>query len=55
VDFGELGIEAMTAEAMQARINTWIAGVYEQRTHAGIGRSPFAQAASWSGEVRRIS
>lgn len=55
VDFGELGIEAMTAEAMQARINTWIAGVYEQRTHAGLGRSPFAQAASWSGEVRRIA
>jgi putative transposase len=55
VDFGELGIEAMTAEAMQARINTWLAGGYEQRTHAGIGMSPFARAASWAGDVRRIS
>ncbi len=55
VDFGDLGIEAMTAEAMQARINAWLAGGYEQRTHAGLGRSPFAQAASWTGEVRRIA
>ena len=55
VDFGELGIEAMTAEVMQARINTWLAGVYEQRSHGGIGTSPFAKAASWSGEVRRIA
>jgi transposase InsO family protein len=55
VDFGELGIEAMTAEALQAQINPWIAGVYEQRTHAGIGLSPFARTASWTGEVRRIS
>jgi putative transposase len=54
VDFGELGIEAMTAEALQAQINTWLAGVYEQRTHAGIGLSPFARTASWTGEVRRI-
>lgn len=55
VDFGELGLEAMTAEAMQGRINTWLAGIYEQRAHASLGRSPFAQAASWTGEVRRIS
>ncbi len=55
VDFGELGVEAMTAEALQAQINPWIAGVYEQRTHAGIGLSPFARTASWTGEVRRIS
>lgn len=54
VDFGELGLEAMTAEAMQGRINTWLAGIYEQRAHASLGRSPFAQAASWTGEVRRI-
>ena len=54
VDFGELGIEAMTAEVLQAQINTWLAGVYEQRAHGGIGVSPFARAASWTGEVRRI-
>lgn len=54
VDFGEMGAEAMTAEVMQEKINTWLAGVYEQRTHGGIGMSPFAKAASWGGEVRRI-
>ncbi|WP_300335575.1 transposase family protein [Accumulibacter sp.] len=55
VDFGELGIEAMTAEVMQERINTWLAGIYEQREHAGIAMSPFEKAASWTGEVRRIT
>lgn len=55
VDFGELGIEAMSGEVLQAQINTWLAGIYEQREHASLaGRSPFAQAASWSGETRRI-
>ena len=54
VDFGDLGVEAMTAEVLQGTINTWLAGVYEQRTHSGTGLSPFARAASWTGEVRRI-
>ncbi|MDO8931842.1 MAG: DDE-type integrase/transposase/recombinase [Rhodocyclaceae bacterium] len=52
VDFGP--VADITGEQMQAQINTWIAGIYEQRQHGTLGVSPFAKAASWKGEVRRI-
>lgn len=45
---------AMPAQLLQSRINLWLAGTYEQDTHGGIGMSPFARAASYRGEVRRI-
>jgi putative transposase len=45
---------AMPAALLQERINLWLNGTYEQNTHEGIGMSPFARAASYQGEVRRI-
>lgn len=52
VDWAEAG--ALTGAALQGTIQQWLSGVYEQRTHASLGLSPFAKAASWAGEVRRI-
>jgi putative transposase len=46
---------AMPAAQLQARINQWLTGIYEQGRHDGIGMSPFARAAEYRGEVRRIS
>lgn len=54
-DFSAVCDGAFSGEQLQATINTWIAGVYEQREHGALGRSPFAQAASWSGAVARIA
>lgn len=45
---------AMPAQLLQERINKWLAGVYEQGEHDGIGMSPFAKAAQYQGEVRRV-
>lgn len=45
---------AMPAALLQARINLWLEGVYEQDRHDGIGMSPFAKAAEYRGAVRRI-
>lgn len=57
VDFAEgFGAAALTGAALQSTINDWIAGVYEQRPHGSLaGLSPFAKAASWTGETRRIN
>lgn len=44
---------SMTAEALQAAIDGWLAHVYERRPHRGIGTSPFLKAASHTGAVRR--
>ncbi|MBY0572577.1 MAG: transposase family protein [Undibacterium sp.] len=46
---------AMPAALLQLRLNQWLSGVYEQREHDGLhDMSPFAVAASYTGEVRRI-
>jgi transposase InsO family protein len=52
VDFAEAA--ALTDAALQATIGQWLAGIYEQRPHGALSMSPFAKAASWTGEVRRI-
>lgn len=46
---------AMPAQMLQDRINQWLAGIYEQDRHEGIGMTPFAKAAEYRGEVRRIN
>jgi putative transposase len=54
VDFADAA--ALTGEALQTTVNQWLAGIYEQRAHGALaGLSPFAKAASWGGEVRRIA
>lgn len=48
---------AMPAALLQTRINQWLTGDYEQRPHGGThmeGMSPFARAAAYRGDVRRI-
>lgn len=45
---------AMPAAKLRALINDWLVGTYEQREHGGLGTSPFAMAASYRGDVRRI-
>lgn len=52
VDFSEMA--DIDGAQMQELINKWNTGVYEQRSHGTLGVSPFAKAASWQGEVRRI-
>ena len=47
---------ACSGETLQASINTWIKGIYEQREHGSLKMSPFAKAASWTGtQPRQIS
>lgn len=43
-----------TPQELQASINDWLAGTYEQRPHGETNEAPFARAASWTGTVRRI-
>lgn len=46
---------AMPAGELQSRINDWLKGTYEQREHGGLDEeTPFAMAASYRGEIRRI-
>jgi transposase InsO family protein len=45
---------AMPAPLLQARINQWLAGIYEQQEHSSLGMSPFAKAAAYRAPVRRI-
>ena len=46
---------SLTAEELQARCDAWCEAVYERRPHDGLGgQTPFARAASWSGDIRRI-
>lgn len=54
VDFADVLDGSCSGEFLQARINEWLIGIYEQREHRGIGLSPFMRAASWNGSVRRI-
>lgn len=57
VDFAAgFGAAALTGNVLQSTVNDWLAGVYEQRPHGGLaGISPFAKAASWAGDTRRIN
>ena len=55
VDFADVVDGTCSGEFLQRRINEWLAGIYEQREHGGIDATPFARAAAWSGEVRRIN
>lgn len=52
VDFSEAA--DIDGAQMQVLINKWNTGIYEQRPHGTLGISPYAKAASWTGEVRRI-
>lgn len=48
---------AMPAALLQSRLNQWLQGVYEQNPHGGErmdGLSPFAKAAAYTDEIRRI-
>lgn len=54
VDFAEVADGSCSGEALQAHINTWLAGSYEHNEHGGLKTTPFLKAASWRGEVRRI-
>ena len=54
VDFADMLDGSCSGETLQKHINTWLVGIYEQRVHGGLKKSPFAQAASWTGEIRRI-
>ena len=54
VDFADVLDGSCSGETLQKHINTWLAGVYEQRAHGALKQSPFARAASWTGETRRI-
>jgi len=54
-DFSAVCEGAFSGEQLQTTINTWIAGIYEQRPHGALGCSPFAKAASWQGDVARIA
>lgn len=50
------GISKMTGADLQKSIEQWVTGIYDQRPHGALsGLSPFAKAASWSGEIRRIN
>lgn len=55
VDFADVMDGSCTGDFLQARINEWLTGIYEQREHGGIKTTPFARSANWTGEVRRIS
>lgn len=55
VDFAEVVDGTFSGETLQAKINTWLQGIYEQREHGALKMSPFAKAASWTGEIKRIS
>ena len=45
----------LTAEELQARIDTWCEAVYGREPHSRLGgMSPFEKAASWTGGRRRI-
>ncbi|MDK3025547.1 transposase family protein [Cupriavidus taiwanensis] len=46
---------ALPATKLQALINDWLAGTYEHREHGGLEATPFAVAASYRGEIRRIA
>jgi len=54
VDFSDVVDGTCSGEFLQGRINEWLAGIYEQRVHGGLDATPFARAAAWTGEVRRI-
>lgn len=55
VDFADVLDGSCSGEFLQARINEWLVGTYEQDLHRGIETSPFLKAASWGGSVRRIN
>lgn len=55
VDFADVVDGSCSGEFLQERINEWLLGIYHQREHSGIATSPFLRAASWNGEIRKIT
>ncbi len=46
----------LSPQELQARLDAWADDLYGRRPHYGLGEmSPFAKAASWTGDVRTIS
>ena len=46
----------LTPEELQTRLDAWADSLYGRRPHGGLGdMSPFAKAASWTGDVHTIS
>ncbi|WP_223855139.1 DDE-type integrase/transposase/recombinase [Ralstonia solanacearum] len=46
---------ALSGRKLQALINDWLTGTYEQRPHGGLGdRTPFEVASAYRGQVQRI-
>lgn len=46
---------SLSPEALQEKIDAWCEHVYGRKVHSGLaGMSPFAKAASWSGERRTV-
>ncbi|WP_423197418.1 DDE-type integrase/transposase/recombinase [Cupriavidus sp. H19C3] len=45
---------AIAAGQLQALINDWLSGTYEQREHGGLSETPFARAAAYRGQLRHI-
>lgn len=54
VDFAAVCEGAYSGEMLGAKINTWLTGTYDQHPHGALEISPFAKAASWTGEIKRI-
>lgn len=47
---------SMTHEELQDYLNRWATDKYSHAAHGGLdGISPFAKAASWQGEIRRVA
>lgn len=46
---------SLTADDLQARINTWLEAEYHARRHDGINMSPRLKMAQFTGEVRRVT
>lgn len=52
---GEIVDIDLTAADLQAKLNEWVTVIYHQDGHGGLnGQTPFARAASWTGELRRV-
>ena len=52
---GEIIAIDLTAADLQAKLNEWVTVIYHQDGHGGLdGQTPFARAASWTGELRTV-
>lgn len=50
----ELFEVSVSPEELQHRLDQWSDALYAHRVHSGIGETPFARAASWTGEIRTV-